>query len=138
MRDWEGPFPLGMRLMRRSSLLLSYDGRVCQRHRCRERLVGTDECVDCIGAPRLRGMHARAERQAFQRRVRRLLYELSDGGKTTIELVHTAGFPAADVKRLLGWLESRGIVRLTEERIGRHSRSLWSTRSDVRPASWSQ
>ena len=124
--------------MRRSSLLLSYDGRICRRHRCYERLVGTDECIDCIGARRLSGMYARAERQFLQRRVRRLLYELSDGGKTTLELVHTAGFPAADVKRLLAWLEDRGIVGLTEERIGRRSRSLWSRRPAVQPSPLSQ
>ena len=115
--------------MSRSAALLSYDGRICRLHRCAERLVGTDECVECVGERRLRSLAADAHHVSLLRRIRRLLYELSDGSKTTIELVNTAGFPAADVKRLLGWLERQGRVRLREERIGRHHRTVWSIRS---------
>ena len=115
--------------MTRPAELLSYDGRICRVHRCAERLVGTDECIECVGERGLQALEAHALHVASLRRIRRLLYELSDGSKTTIELVNTAGFPAADVKRLLGWLEQEGRVRLREERVGRHHRTVWSIHS---------
>lgn len=105
---------------------LVYLGRSCARHRCVERLVETHECLECVGPERLRAMREMAERRDLDRRVHRLLHELSDGGKTTPQLVETTGLNSTQLRALLGELAASGVVRFGEERHGRQSRWLWS------------
>jgi len=112
--------------MTRSTYPLIYLGRICARHRCLERLVETNECLECVGPKRLREMQDEAERRSLDRRVHRLLHELSDGGKTTPQLVETTGLSSTQLRALLEQLAAAGVVRLEEERRGRQSRWLWS------------
>ncbi len=114
--------------MTHSSFPLIYQGLVCRRHRSTDRLVETRECVECVGSERLEQMEERSERQALERRIHRVLHEMSDGGKTTLELTHTTGLSATQLRPLLEQLASSGRVRFAEERLGRHSRWLWSLR----------
>ena len=112
--------------MTHSSSPLIYQGSVCRRHRSADRLVETRECVECVGPERLEQMEKRSEGEALQRRIHRVLHEMSDGGKTTLELAHTTGVSAAQLRPLLDQLASSGKVRFAEERLGHHSRWLWS------------
>jgi len=112
--------------MTRSSFPLIYQGMLCSRHRCTDRLVDTHECVECVGPARLREMEERCEREELERRVHRVLHEMSDGGKTTLQLVHTTGLSTTQLRPLLEQLASSGMVRFGEERLGHHSRWLWS------------
>lgn len=112
--------------MAHSSFPLIYQGLVCRRHRSTDRLVETRECVDCVGSERLKQMERRSARQALERRIHRVLHEMSDGGKTTLELTHTTGLATTQLLPLLEQLASSGRVRFAEERLGRHSRWLWS------------
>jgi hypothetical protein len=114
--------------MTRSSFPLIYQGLTCRRHRSADRLVETHECVECVGPERLVEMEKRFEAEAMERRLHRVLHEMSDGGKTTIELVHTTGLSVAQLRPLLDQLTSCGRVRFGEERFGHHSRWLWSLR----------
>ncbi len=112
--------------MTRSSGLLIYDGRICRRHRCADRLVETHECLECVGPERLREMEERSERQAQKRRAHRVLHEMSDGGKTALQLVHSTGLSMAQLRPLLDQLASSGRIAFGQERLGTHSRWLWS------------
>lgn len=112
--------------MTRSTYPLIYQGRLCARHRCLERLVDTNECLECVGPKRLREMQDLAERRNLERRVHRLLHELSDGGKTTLQLAETTGLASSQLRVLLEQLAASGVVRFGEERHGRQSRWLWS------------
>ena len=112
--------------MTHSSFPLIYQGLVCRRHRSTDRLVETRECVECVGSERLDQMEKGLERQVRERRIHRVLHELSDGGKTLLELAHTTGLSAIQLRPLLEQLASSGRVRFAEERLGRHSRWLWS------------
>jgi len=112
--------------MTHSSFPLIYQGQVCRRHRSADRLVETRECVECVGSERLEQMEKRSERQAQERRIHRVLHEMSDGGKTTLELLHTTGLSSTQLRPLLEQLASSGRVRFAEERLGHHSRWLWS------------
>jgi hypothetical protein len=114
--------------MTQSIFPLIYQGLVCRRHRSKDRLVETRECVECVGSERLDQMEKRSERLALDRRIHRVLHEMSDGGKTTLELTHTTGLSATQLRPLLEQLASSGRVRFAEERLGRHSRWLWSLR----------
>ena len=114
--------------MTHSSFPLIYQGLVCRRHRSADRLVETRECVECVGSERLEQMEKRSERQALERRIHRVLHEMSDGGKTILELVHTTGLSATQLRPLLEQLASSGKVRFAEERLGHHRRWLWSLR----------
>jgi transcription initiation factor IIE alpha subunit len=88
--------------------------------------VETHECVECVGPERLREMEERSDRQALERRVHRVLHEMSDGGKTTVELVHTTGLSATQLRPLLEKLAASGVVTFREERFGHESRWRWS------------
>jgi hypothetical protein len=110
----------------RSTFPLVYQGRLCTRHRCIDRLVDTDECLDCVGPRRLREMQDAEENRSRSRRVHRLLHELSDGGKTTLQLAETSGLTSFQVRGLLEELASTGVVSFGEERLGHHRRWLWS------------
>ena len=112
--------------MTRSTFPLVYQGRSCAQHRSVDRLVETHECVDCVGPQRLQEMQDAEERRQNDRRMHRLLHELSDGGQTILQLVHTTGMPAAHIRRLLEELATLGLVTFGEERLGHHSRWLWS------------
>jgi hypothetical protein len=112
--------------MTHSSFPLIYQGLVCRRHRSTDRLVETRECVECVGSERLDQMEKQSERQALERRIHRVLHEMSDGGKTLLELAHTTGLSAIQLRPILEELASSGRVRFAEERLGRHSRWLWS------------
>lgn len=112
--------------MTRSTFPLVYQGTICTRHRCLDRLVETDECLDCVGPRRLREMQDAEERRSRERRVHRLLHELSDGGKTTLQLAETAGLTSLQVRGLLDELVASGVVTFGEERMGHHRRWLWS------------
>jgi len=112
--------------MTRSTFPLIYHGAFCRRHHSKNRLVETHECVECVGPQRLREMEARSERQALERRVHRVLHEMSDGGKTTLELVHTTGLSAAQLRPLLDKLASSGVITFREERFGHQSHWHWS------------
>ena len=112
--------------MTHSSFPLIYQGLVCRRHRSADRLVETRECVECVGSERLEEMEKRSECRALERRIHRVLHEMSDGGKTTLELVHTTGLSATQLRPLLEQLASSGKVRFAEERLGHHRRWLWS------------
>ena len=114
--------------MTHSSFPLIYQGLVCRRHRSADRLVETRECVECVGSERLEQMEKRSERQALERRIHRVLHEMSDGGKSLLELVHTTGLSATQLRPLLEQLASSGKVRFAEERLGHHRRWLWSLR----------
>ena len=113
--------------MTRTSFPLIYQGLVCRRHRCADRLVETRECVECVGTERLEQMERASERRALERRIHRVLHEMSDGGKTVVELVHTTGLSASQLRPLLEQLASSGKIRFGEERLGHHSRWLWSS-----------
>ncbi len=56
----------------------------------------------------------------------RLLHELSDGGKTTLQLAETSGLTSFQVRVLLEELALGGVVSFAEERFGHHRRWLWS------------
>jgi len=114
--------------MTHASFPLIYQGLICRRHRSADRLVETRECVECVGPERLRQMENRSQRQAHERRIHRVLHEMSDGGKTVLELAHTTGLSAAQLRPLLDELASSGRVGFAEERLGHHSRWLWSLR----------
>ena len=114
--------------MTHSSFPLIYQGLVCRRHRSADRLVETHECLECVGSERLEQMEKRSERQAVERRIHRVLHEMSDGGKTTLELAHTTGLSATQLRPLLEELASSGRVGFAEERLGHSSRWLWSLR----------
>src|SRR5262250_3813562 len=115
--------------MTHSSFPLIYQGLVCRRHRSKDRLVETRECVECVGSERLEQMEKRSERQAHERRIHRVLHEMSDGGKTVLELAHTTGLSAAQLRPLLDELASSGRDGFAEERLGHHSRWHWTLRS---------
>lgn len=110
----------------RATFPLVYQGKLCIRHRCLDRLVDTDECLDCVGPRRLREMQDAEERKGRNRRVHRLLHELSDGGKTTLQLAETSGLTSFQVRLLLEELAAGGVVSFAEERFGHHRRWLWS------------
>lgn len=114
--------------MTHASFPLIYQGLVCRRHRSVDRLVETRECVECVGPERLQQMERSSQRQALERRIHRVLHEMSDGGKTLLELAHTTGLSATQLRPLLEQLVSSGRVRFAEERLGHHSRWLWSLR----------
>jgi hypothetical protein len=113
-------------MMTRSSFPLVYRGLLCARHRCADRLVDTHECVECVGPARLRQMEELSERRELERRVHRVLHEMSDGGKTTLQLVHSTGLSSTQLRPLLEQLASSGTVSFGEERFGHRSRWLWS------------
>jgi hypothetical protein len=112
--------------MTRSTFPLIYHGAFCRLHRSKDRLVETHECVECVGPERLREMEERSEREALDRRVHRVLHEMCDGGKTTLELVHTTGLSATQLRPLLEKLASSGMVTFREERHGHQSHWRWS------------
>jgi hypothetical protein len=116
--------PLAM--LMRSTAPLVYHGRICRRHGCADRLVETHECLECVGPERLRQMEERSERQGLERRVHRVLHEMSDGGKTAVELVHSTGLSMTQLRPVLEQLVSSGRVTFGQERLGHHSRWLWS------------
>ena len=124
----EMPLPAGGRQtsVTRSTFPLVYQGRSCALHRSVDRLVETDECLDCVGPRRLREMQDAEERRQKDRRAHRLLHELSDGGQTVLQLVQTTRWPAAEIRRLLEELAALGFVAFAEERFGHHSRWLWT------------
>ena len=113
-------------MLTRSTTPLVYLGRICRRHRCMDRLVDTHECLECVGPERLRQMEKSSERQTLERRAHRVLHEMSDGGKTGLELVHSTGLSMAQLRPLLEELASSGRVMFGQERLGHHSRWLWS------------
>jgi hypothetical protein len=121
----------------RSTAPLIYLGTICRRHRCAERLVETRECLECVGPERLRRMEEISERQARARQMHRVLHEMSDGGKTALELVHTTGLSMPQLRPLLDELASSGRVVLGREPLGPHGRWLWSlvprSKRDRRP-----
>lgn len=110
----------------RTTALLIYLGRICRRHGCADRLVETRECLVCVGPERLRRMEESSERQARARQIHRVLHEMSDGGKTALELVHTTGLSMPQLRPLLDELASSGRVVLDREQLGQSSRWLWS------------
>ena len=118
--------------MTRATFPLVYQGKICIRHRCLDRLVDTDECLDCVGPRRLREMQDAEERKDRGRRVHRLLHELSDGGKTTLQLAETSGLTSFQVRLLLEELAAGGVVSFAEERCGHHRRWLWSLSAPAR------
>jgi len=113
-------------MLSRSTAPLIYHGRICRRHRCADRLVETHECLECVGPVRLRQMEERTAQQAVQRRVHRVLHEMSDGGKTELQLVHTTGLSMAQLRPLLEQLAAAGRIAYVQERLGHHSRWIWS------------
>jgi hypothetical protein len=113
----------------REAAPLIYLGTSCRRHGCADRLVETRECLECVGPERLRRMEERSERQARQRRMHRVLHEMSDGGKTALELVHTTGLSMPQLRPLLEELASSGRAVLSQERFPRNGRWVWSLRS---------
>jgi hypothetical protein len=113
-------------MLMRSTAPLIYHGRICRRHRCADRLVETHECLECVGPVRLRQMEERSERQALERRVHRVLHEMSDGAKTEVQLVHTTGLSMTQLRPLLEQLATSGKVAFGQERLGHHYRRLWS------------
>ena len=88
--------------------------------------MDTHECLECVGPDRLRRMEERSEREAQERRMHRVLHEMSDGGKTALQLVHTTGLSMTQLRPLLEELASSGRVTFDQERLGHHSRWLWS------------
>lgn len=113
-------------MMTRATGPLIYHGRICRRHRCADRLVETHECLECVGPERLRQMEERFERQEWDRRAHRVLHEMSDGGKTALQLVHSTGLSMTQLRPLLELLASSGRIAFGLERLGTHSRWLWS------------
>src|SRR6516164_4937997 len=113
-------------MMTRSTGLLIYQGRICRRHRCADRLVETHECLECVGPQRLRQMEERFEREACEWRAHRVLHEMSDGGKTALQLVHSTGLSMTQLRPLLEQLASSGRIVFGPERLGTYSRWLWS------------
>jgi len=113
-------------MLTRSTAPLIYHGTICERHRCPDRLVDTHECLECVGPARLRRMQERSEREATERRAHRVLHEMSDGGKTALQLVHTTGLSMTQLRPLLEQLASSGKVAFRQERLGLHGRWLWS------------
>jgi hypothetical protein len=71
-------------------------------------------------------MEERSEREERARRMHRLLHEMSDGGKTAIELVHTTGLSMQELRNLLEELASSGRAVLGQERLRQNGRWLWS------------
>lgn len=71
-------------------------------------------------------MQEAEEIRSRNRRVHRLLHELSDGGKTTLQLAETSGLTSFQVRGLLEHLAGTGVVSFREERLGHHRRWLWS------------
>jgi len=71
-------------------------------------------------------MQEAEESRSRNRRVHRLLHELSDGGKTTLQLAETSGLTSFQVRGLLEELANSGVVSFGEERFGHHRRWLWS------------
>src|SRR5262249_30722149 len=112
--------------MTHSSFPLIYQGLVCRRHHSTDRLVETRECVECVGSERLEQMEKWSERKALERRIHRVLHEMSDGGKTTLELTHTTGLSGTQLRPLLEQLASSGRVSFAEERLGHPRRWLWA------------
>jgi len=110
----------------RSTTPLIYLGRICRRHRCADRLVETRECLECVGPRRLKRMEETSQRQARERRMHRVLHEMSDGGKTEIELVHTTGLSMPQLRPLLDELASSGRAVFGQEQLRRSGRWLWS------------
>jgi hypothetical protein len=110
----------------RSTAPLIYLGTICRRHRCAERLVETRECLECVGPERLRRMEEISERQARARQMHRVLHEMSDGGKTALELVHRTGLSMPQLRPLLEELASSGRAVLGQEQIRQNGRWLWS------------
>lgn len=117
---------------------LIYLGTMCRRHRCSDRLVETRECLDCVGPERLRRMEERSEREARHRRMHRVLHEMSDGGKTALELVHATGLSMPQLRPLLEELASLGRAVYGQEPLPRNGRWLWSLAPPGRqaPRSW--
>jgi hypothetical protein len=110
----------------RTTAPLIYLGTICRRHGCADRLVETRECLECVGPERLRRMEERSERHARERRMHRVLHELSDGGKTALELVHTTGLSMPQLRPLLEELASSGRAVLGREQLRQNGRWLWS------------
>jgi len=110
----------------RSTAPLIYLGTICRRHGCADRLVETHECLECVGPERLRRMEEISERQERARRMHRVLHEMSDGGKTAIELVHTTGLAMPQLRHLLEELVSSGRATFRQERLRQNGRWLWS------------
>src|SRR5215472_5939930 len=113
-------------MMTRATGPLIYHGRICRRHRCADRLVETHECLECIGPERLHQLEERSERQVWERRVHRVLHEMSDGGKTALQLVHSTGLSMTQLRPLLEQLASSGRIAFSPERLGTNSRRVWS------------
>jgi hypothetical protein len=113
-------------MLTRSTAPLIYHRRICRRHRCPDRLVETQECLECVGPARLRRMQESSEREALERRAHRVMHEMSDGGKTALQLVHSTGLSMTQLRPLLEQLASSGKVAFREERLGHHGRWLWS------------
>jgi predicted Rossmann fold nucleotide-binding protein DprA/Smf involved in DNA uptake len=113
-------------MLMRSTAPLIYHGQVCLRHRCADRLVDTHECLECVGPVRLRQMEERSERQALERQMHRVLHEMSDGAKTALQLVHTTGLSMTQLRTVLEQLAASGRVAPGQDRLGQHSRRLWS------------
>ena len=113
-------------MLTRSTAPLIYHGTICERHRCPDRLVDTHECLECVGPARLRRMQESSDREAQKRRMHRVLLEMSDGGKTALQLVHTTGLNMTQLRPLLEELASSGKVAFRQERLGHHGRWLWS------------
>jgi hypothetical protein len=109
----------------RAGFPLVYQGHRCPRHRSSDRLVETDECLACVGPERIQAMQQERAHQETLRQTRRLLYELSDGGKTTLELLEVTRGRSSELHTLLETLRAGGIVAYGEERTGRQSRWLW-------------
>jgi hypothetical protein len=70
-------------------------------------------------------MQQERTQEEMLRQTRRLLYELSDGGKTTLELLEVTRGRSAELHALLENLRAGGIVAYGEERTGRQTRWLW-------------
>src|SRR5215469_9609651 len=103
-------------MMTRATGPLIYHGRICRRHRCADRLVETHECLECVGPERLRQMEERSERQARERQAHRVLHEMSDGGKTALQLVHSMGLSMTQLRPLVEQLASCGRARASSAR----------------------
>ena len=86
----------------------------------------THECLVCVGPVRLRRMEERSEYQTRARQVHRVLHEMSDGGKTALELVHTTGLSMPQLRPLLDELASSGRVVFGREQLGQRGRWLWT------------
>jgi hypothetical protein len=82
-------------------------------------------------------MQESSDRQVRERRMHRVLHEMSDGGKTEVELVHTTGLSLPQLRPLLDELASSGRVVFGLEQLPRSGRWRWSLvpqgRHDGRP-----